>query len=35
MATEAEVRNALEGVMDPELHKSMIELGMIRDLRIE
>ena len=35
MATEAEVRKALEGVMDPELHKSLIELGMIRDVRIE
>lgn len=35
MATEAEVRKALEGVMDPELHKSLIELGMIRDVRID
>jgi Mrp family chromosome partitioning ATPase len=32
---EAEVRKALEGVMDPELHKSLIELGMIRDVRIK
>ena len=35
MVTEAEVRKALEGVMDPELHKSLIELGMIREVRIE
>lgn len=35
MATEAEVRKALEGVMDPELHKSLIELGMIREVRIK
>ena len=34
MVTEAEVRKALEGVMDPELHKSLIELGMIRELQI-
>jgi ATP-binding protein involved in chromosome partitioning len=35
VATETEVRKALEGVMDPELHKSLIELGMIRDVRID
>jgi ATP-binding protein involved in chromosome partitioning len=35
VATEGEVRKALEGVMDPELHKSLIELGMIRDVRID
>jgi ATP-binding protein involved in chromosome partitioning len=35
LATEAEVRKALEGVMDPELHKSLIELGMVRQVRIE
>ena len=34
MATEAKVRKALEGVMDPELHKSLIELGMIREVQI-
>jgi ATP-binding protein involved in chromosome partitioning len=33
--TESEVRKALEGVIDPELHKSLIELGMVRELRIE
>ena len=34
MVTEANVRRALEGVMDPELHKSLIELGMVREVRI-
>jgi Mrp family chromosome partitioning ATPase len=34
VVSEAEVRKALEGVMDPELHKSLIELGMIREVRI-
>ena len=34
MATEAQVREALDGVMDPELHKSLIELGMVREVRI-
>jgi len=32
---ESEVRRALEGVIDPELHKSLIELGMVREVRIE
>jgi ATP-binding protein involved in chromosome partitioning len=32
---ESEVRKALEGVMDPELHKSLIELGMVREVRID
>jgi ATP-binding protein involved in chromosome partitioning len=35
LATEAEVRKALEGVNDPELHKSLIELGMVREVRVE
>ncbi len=34
MATEAEVRNALAKVLDPELGKCIIELGMVRDLQI-
>ncbi len=34
MATEAQVRKALEGVMDPELHRSLIDLGMVRHVRI-
>ena len=35
MITESAVRAALEGVMDPELHKSLIELGMVREVRID
>jgi ATP-binding protein involved in chromosome partitioning len=35
LVNEHQVRKALEGVMDPELHKSVIELGMIRQVRIE
>jgi ATP-binding protein involved in chromosome partitioning len=35
VTTEVQVRKALEGVMDPELHKSLIELGMVREVRIE
>ena len=35
LTTEAQVRQALEGVMDPELHKSLIELGMVREVRVE
>ncbi len=34
MVSESTVREALEGVMDPELHKSLIELGMVREVRI-
>jgi ATP-binding protein involved in chromosome partitioning len=34
LATEADIRRALEGVNDPELHKSLIELGMVRDVRV-
>ena len=35
MITEADVRKALEGVMDPELHKSLTELGMVRDVQVQ
>lgn len=35
MTTEAQIRKALEGVMDPELNKSLIELGMVRQVAIE
>jgi ATP-binding protein involved in chromosome partitioning len=34
LITEAQVRKALEGVMDPELHRSLIDLGMVRAVRI-
>jgi Mrp family chromosome partitioning ATPase len=34
LVTEAKVRKALEGVNDPELHKSLIELGMVREVRL-
>jgi Mrp family chromosome partitioning ATPase len=33
--TQEQVRKALEGVMDPELHKSLIELGMVREVSIQ
>ena len=35
MVTESEVRRALERVIDPELHKSLIELGMVREVRMD
>jgi len=35
VTTEAQVRKALEGVMDPELHKSLIELGMVPQVTID
>lgn len=35
MITENAVRKALEGVMDPELHKNLVELGMVRQVQIE
>jgi ATP-binding protein involved in chromosome partitioning len=35
MVTESAVRTALEGVMDPELHKNLIELGMVRQVQID
>ena len=34
MTTEAQIRKALEGVMDPELNKSLIELGMVPEVAI-
>jgi ATP-binding protein involved in chromosome partitioning len=35
LITESTVRKALEGVMDPELHRNLVELGMVRKVRIE
>ena len=35
MVTKETVRKALEGVMDPELDKSLIELGMVREVRVQ
>jgi metal-sulfur cluster biosynthetic enzyme len=34
MAAEAEVRGALAQVQDPGLGRSIIDLGMVRDLKI-
>ena len=34
MATESEVRNALATVQDPELGQSIVDLGMVRDLKV-
>jgi Mrp family chromosome partitioning ATPase len=34
MATESEVRNALAKVQDPELGQSIVDLGMVRDLKV-
>jgi ATP-binding protein involved in chromosome partitioning len=35
MATESEVRNLLAKIQDPELDKSIVELGMVRDLQVD
>jgi len=35
MVTIEQVKHALEQVMDPELKRSLIELGMVRDVRVE
>jgi ATP-binding protein involved in chromosome partitioning len=34
MATEKQVMDALSKVMDPELHRNLVELNMVRDLRV-
>ncbi len=34
MPTDTEIRAALERVIDPELHKSIVELGMVRSIDI-
>jgi len=35
VVTVEQVKHALEQVMDPELKRSLIELGMVRDVRVE
>ena len=35
MATEATIMEALKGVMDPEIHRSLVDLGMIRQVQID
>ena len=35
MPTEKELYDVLRGVMDPELGKNIVDLGMVRDLKIE
>jgi hydrogenase maturation protease len=35
MTTVEQVRKALEGVMDPELKRSLVELGMVREVIVE
>jgi len=35
LVTKAQVVEALKGVMDPELHRNLVELGMVRDVEIE
>ena len=35
MVTVEQVREALKGVMDPELNRSVVELGMVRDIAVD
>ncbi len=35
LVTKEQVLGALEGVMDPELHRNLVELGMVRDVEIQ
>lgn len=35
MVTKEQVLDALKGVMDPELHRSVVDLGMVRDISIQ
>ena len=35
MADAAQVRKALEAVMDPELRRNLVELGMVKDVQVE
>jgi len=34
MPTEAEIRNVLSRVIDPELRRNIVELGMVRDIQV-
>lgn len=34
MHTEADVKAALKGVQDPDLHKDLVELGMVKDIKV-
>src|ERR1700675_86716 len=34
VSTEAEIRKALEVVIDPELHRSIVELDMVRSIEV-
>jgi len=34
MVTEKQVMDALDGVLDPELRRSLVDLGMVRDVKI-
>ena len=35
MVTEEQIIKALAGVMDPELHRSLVELGMVRNVQVK
>ena len=35
MTTNEQVLQALQGVIDPELKRSLVELGMIRDVKVQ
>jgi Mrp family chromosome partitioning ATPase len=35
VTTEKQIIEALAGVLDPELHRSLVELGMVRDVRVQ
>jgi ATP-binding protein involved in chromosome partitioning len=35
LPTPDDVRHVLAGVLDPELHASIVELGMVRDIRVD